>query len=377
MTTDVTAPIVHSTRKPPRILLAAGGTSGHINPAMAIAEQIRARFPDAAIQFVGTARGLESTLVPKAGYPFTAIPARGFPKRPSKELLLALRDYRDGRRQSRDLIQSFRPDVVVGTGGYVCGPTVSAAASLGIPVVLHEQNAYPGRANRFLARKSRLVLISFPGTERYFPPRTRTILTGNPVRAAFFQTDRHGARVRLGMPADQRVVLILGGSLGARTLNEATLAAAADPTLASCRLILACGRQHAESVTTAGAAFTNLTVMSYIDNIHEYMAAADLIVCRAGAITCAELAALGRPSILVPYPYAAGDHQSANARTFVARGAAILCPDATFTGAFLSERLKQLLEDPGTLDRMGTAAATLAHPRAAEEIVDQILSLLP
>lgn len=362
--------------RPPRFLIAAGGTSGHINPAMAIAEQIRSRYPDALIHFVGTARGLESTLVPKAGYPFTAIPARGFPTRLSKAMFLAIRDYRAGRHQSRDLIRQLKPDIVIGTGGYVCGPAVAAAASLGVPVVLHEQNAFPGRANRFLARKSKLVLISFPGTEKYFPAGTHIILTGNPVRAAFFGIDRQKARAALDLPSGQPVVLILGGSLGARTLNEATLAAAAEPALAHCRLILACGQQHAEAIAIAGAAYANLTVKSYIDNIQDYMAAADLIVCRAGAITCAEVAALGRPSIMVPYPHAAGDHQTANAKAFSEREASILCPDALFTGEFLTARLLTLLNDPALLDRMGKAAATLARPQAAEEITGHIFGLL-
>lgn len=367
---------MHSDRQP-RFLIAAGGTSGHINPAMAIAEQIRSRYPGADIRFVGTARGLESTLVPKAGYPFTAVAASGFPTRPSRALFLAISDYRIGRKQSRELMKLHKPDVVIGTGGYVCGPAVAAAASLGIPVVLHEQNAFPGRANRYLARKSKMVLISFPGTEQYFPSATRTILTGNPVRAIFFSTDRNTARASLALPADQPVILILGGSLGARTLNEAVLAAAADPSLAHCRLILACGQQHAESVAKTGASFANLTVKSYIDNVHEYMAAADLIVCRAGAITCAEVAALGRPSIMVPYPHAAGDHQTANAKAFAELGASILCPDDQFDGAYLAAHLNELMADPDRLRRMGEAASTLSRSHAAEEIVDRITELLP
>ena len=361
----------------PRFLIAAGGTSGHINPAMAIAEQLKNRFPNAAIHFVGTERGLESTLVPQAGYPFTAVPARGFPSRPSKAMLLAIRDYRQGRRQSRALIEQFGPDMVIGTGGYVCGPAVSAAASLGVPVVLHEQNAFPGRANRFLARKSRIVFISFPGTERYFPSGTRTILTGNPVRSVFFQTDRSVARTRLSFKEDEKVVLILGGSLGARTLNEATLTAAADPSLQSVRMILACGKQHAQALADEAAPLSNLTVKSYIDNIQEYMAAADLIICRAGAITCAEVAALGRPSIMVPYPFAAGDHQTANAKAFVDLGAGILCKDAEFTGEYMTLQLKSLLADPANLERMGRSAATLAKPEAARTIADHIAGLLP
>lgn len=371
------APAPAAPGRAPRFLIAAGGTSGHINPAMAIAEELRRRRPDADIQFVGTARGLEATLVPAAGYAFNTVAARGFPHKPSKELALAIRDYLAGRRQSRHLIRHLKPDAVIGTGGYVCGPAVAAAASCGVPVILHEQNAFPGRANRFLARKSQLVLVSFPGTEQAFPGSTRVVLTGNPVRAAFFSVTRDAARRKLAIGEGETVLLVLGGSLGARTLNEATLAAAAEPALAGVRIILACGRQHADAVSAAGAGFANLTVKAYIDNMQDYMAAADLIVCRAGAITCAEVAALGRPSIMVPYPYAAGDHQTANARGFADRGASLLCADRDFTGPWLIARLQELLPDRGRLARMGAAAAGLARPHAARDIVDQIETLLP
>jgi UDP-N-acetylglucosamine--N-acetylmuramyl-(pentapeptide) pyrophosphoryl-undecaprenol N-acetylglucosamine transferase len=171
-------------------------------------------------------------------------------------------------------------------------------------------------------------------------------------------------------------VLILGGSLGARTLNEAVLQAAFDQSLQDCQLILACGAQHVATIAKAGAGLPNLIVKSYIDNIHEYMAAADLIVCRAGAITCAEVAALCRPTIMVPYPHAAGDHQTANARIFAKINASILCPDNLFDGPYLIARLKELLSDPERLQEMSMAAATLARPRAAADIVDQISGLL-
>lgn len=363
--------------RPPRFLIAAGGTSGHVNPAMAIAEELRRRHPDAAIEFVGTARGLEATLVPAAGYVFNAIPARGFPRKLSKELIPAIRDFIAGRRQSRALIGRFRPDIVIGTGGYVCGPAVAAASGAGIPVALHEQNAYPGRANRFLARKSQLVMVSFPGTESQFAKGTKVVLTGNPVRSVFFGITRADGRRALGIGEGETLLLVLGGSLGARTLNEATLAAAAEPSLAHVRIVLACGKQHAESIAAAGAAHPNLTVKAYIDNMQDYMAAADLIVCRAGAITCAEVAALGRATIMVPYPYAAGDHQTANAKGFAERGASLLCADRDFTGPWLIARLKELLPDRARLARMGAAAAELARPNAALDIADQIESLLP
>jgi UDP-N-acetylglucosamine--N-acetylmuramyl-(pentapeptide) pyrophosphoryl-undecaprenol N-acetylglucosamine transferase len=367
-----------------RILLACGGTSGHINPALAVAEQIRSEHPDADIRFCGTARGLESEIVPRAGFPITPIRARGFPRKPSLELFRALADYMAGRRQCRRLLRDFKPDALIGTGGYVTGPVVAAAQSLGIPVLLHEQNAFPGRANRVMARRSQAVCISFPGTERYFRRGTPITLTGNPVREVFFRIDRAGARRELGIPADQVIVLALGGSLGARSINEAVLGldfasvfgTAAASTTAAPLLILAAGKRDFAAVTQAAAGKSWLSVREYIHDIHLYMAAADLVINRAGASTCAELAALGRPAILIPYPYAAGDHQTYNARVLADAGAAVLCPDQELNPARLQRELTSLLQNPGELVRMGRAAARLATPAAARAICDRMYEII-
>jgi UDP-N-acetylglucosamine--N-acetylmuramyl-(pentapeptide) pyrophosphoryl-undecaprenol N-acetylglucosamine transferase len=358
-----------------RFLLAGGGTSGHITPALAIAEQIRLDYPDAEIRFCGTARGLESDLVPHAGYAFTPIRARGLPMKLSLEMIRALADFAAGRRQCRRLLREFQPNAVIGTGGYVCSPVVSAAASLKIPILLHEQNAYPGRSNRLLARRAAAVCVSFPGTEQRFPPDTPVILTGNPVRSAFFGLERSVARAKLAIAQDQFLILVMGGSLGARTLNEATLGldwpGKQKPTV-----ILAAGRQHFDTVSAAGRGRPWLTVREYIHDIDLHMAAADLIICRAGAMTCAELAVLGRPSILVPYPFAAGDHQTFNARVLADAGAALLCPDAELTPAYLMKALQDLLASPERLQAMGHSAASLARPDAARDICRHLYEVM-
>jgi UDP-N-acetylglucosamine--N-acetylmuramyl-(pentapeptide) pyrophosphoryl-undecaprenol N-acetylglucosamine transferase len=179
---------------PLRFILAGGGTSGHINPALAIADQIRLEHPDAEILFCGTSRGLEQTMVPRAGYDFRAIRARGLPRRPSIEMLRALADFFAGRRQCRQILREFKPDAIIGTGGYVCSPLVAAATSLKVPVLLHEQNAFPGRSNRLMARNSQMVCISFPGSEEWFRTKSPIVLTGNPVRPEFFKLTRQAAR---------------------------------------------------------------------------------------------------------------------------------------------------------------------------------------
>ncbi len=358
-----------------RFILAGGGTSGHINPALAIADQIRQDHPQAQILFCGTRRGLEQTMVPRAGYEFRAIRARGLPHRLSPELVRAVADFIAGRRQCRQLLREFKPNAVIGTGGYVCSPLAAAAASLHVPLLLHEQNAFPGRSNRLMARRSQMVCISFPGSETWFKTRAPIVLTGNPVRPEFFAQNRQAARKILGLAEHEPVILAMGGSLGARSINEAVLGLHQQPAfraLLSCarppRVILAAGRQHFEAVRQDSREMTWLDVHEYLFDMPQVMAAADLIIGRAGAMTCAELAALGKPAILIPYPHAAGDHQTSNARVLASAGAALLQPDQDLTAEWLAGQLQSLLHDRLRLLAMGEAAARLAQPAAAAQI---------
>lgn len=359
-----------------KYILAGGGTSGHINPALAIADEIVRREPDAQILFCGTARGLESEMVPRAGYAFQEIRARGLPNRPGKEAVKALREILAGRKQCMKLIRDFKPDAVIGTGGYVCSPLISAAARLKVPALLHEQNAYPGRSNRMLAGRCQSVCISFPGTEKYFRTSAPIVLTGNPVREIFFELDRDQARQKLGIDEQEKLVLIMGGSLGAAKLNNAVLGLAEDDkwqAFANARgkikLLLAAGKQHYEVVSQmAEAKKLDCDVREYLFDAHLWMAAADLVVARAGAMTCAELAALGRASVLIPYPYAAGDHQTFNAGALVNAGAAIMQSDELCNSSWLSDTLIDMLSDSEKLSSMGKSAKLLAKPQASGDI---------
>jgi len=363
---------------PLRVAVAAGGTSGHIHPALAVAAALRRRLPDAEILFIGTARGLEATVVPRAGFPFRPIRASGFPRRLSFAVLKSLSDLAAGRREALRLIGEFRPDVVFGTGGYVCAPVVAAANRLHVPVVLHEQNAYPGRANRMMARRARFLCTSFPGFEDAWPKRANVLRTGYPVRPEFFRVDRDEARAALGIPPDARFVLAFGGSLGARTINRAILAMLRDgPSPCGARVLLASGAALLEEVSAESAFLAGRSdefkLVDYLVDPHLAMAAADLIVCRAGAGACSEIAALGKPSVLVPYPYAANDHQTCNARSLSDIGAAVLLPDARCDGAELRRLLDDVLSDPGRRLRMAAAAKTLACEEAADRIADLLL----
>lgn len=359
-----------------KYILAGGGTSGHINPALAIADEIKHKEPDAEILFCGTARGLESEMIPRAGYAFKEIRAKGLPSRPGKEAIKAILEMVAGRRQCLELIKNYKPDAVIGTGGYVCSPLISAAARLKVPALLHEQNAYPGRSNRVMAGRCQSICISFPGTEKYFRTSAPIVLTGNPVREIFFELNRKQARQELNIDEHQKLVLIMGGSLGAARLNNAVLGLADNAKWQSfsngnnqVKLLLAAGKQHYTAVSkSAEASSLACDIREYLFDAHLWMAASDLVIARAGAMTCSELAALGRASVLVPYPYAAGDHQTYNAGVLVDAGAAIMQSDDKCSSEWLSETLIMMLSDPDKLSRMGQAAKQLAKPQAAGDI---------
>lgn len=361
-----------------RYLLAGGGTGGHVTPLLAIAACLNERDPTAEFLFCGTARGIEKEIVEKAGYRFAAIRARGLPRKPSLELLRAVIDYRAGRQACRRLMREWQPDAVIGSGGYVCGPVISAAASLKIPILLHEQNAFPGRVNRLLARKSQVVCLSFPGSERYFPAGVNVRLTGLPLRPEFFTTTVEDSRAGLDLREGEQLILIMGASSGARSINTAALDLARrlkDRPNAP-RLVLLAGKRQFAEYAAAAAGLPDLDVYDYLHDVVRYMAAADVLILRAGASSCMEAAALGKCAVLVPYPYAAGDHQTANARVLTDRDAAILCPDSELDGARLDSLLSELLSDPERRAAMGERARPLARPDAAQAICEQLQGIL-
>lgn len=365
------------------ILFAAGGTSGHIHPALALAKAVRAKYPEAQIVFCGTALGLESRVVPEAGFAFQPIEAKPFPLRPSLTLFHALRAYREGKRECLELIRRYKPQVVVGTGGYVCGPLLAAARKLGVPTLIHEQNAYPGRSNRYAGRRADTVCISYEEAGPYFKRAKRLVRTGNPVRPEYFSLPEDAcarARRDLGLPEEGPVVLISGGSLGARSLNKAAVEWAEKHPDFPGTVILASGSRLYEE-TQALAAEKNvktpaLRIMPYLHNMPKYMVASDLIIGRAGAVTCAEICALGKPSILIPYPYAAGDHQRHNAQVLCDRGAAQMVLDAEWDGEKLEAALENLLHNPGDWRKKGEAARELSDPDAVDKLLGELLKLV-
>jgi len=364
-----------------KVLIAGGGTSGHINPAIAIAEAIiHAPSVDAgseasSVEFVGTEKGLESQIVPEANYPFHIIHASALPLKPSPKMIRAILDFAKGRKECIRLIRDIQPDVVIGTGGFVCSPLISAAHKMHVPILLHEQNAFPGRSNRMMSRHASVVCTSFPNLDRYFSKRAKIAYTGNPVRARFFGINREDARLKLGLSPNEKLILAMGGSLGAKTINEAVVAYASAHMGDSIRYVLSVGKRRYEEIRDEMASWpSNIEVFEYISNPEVYMAAADLFIGRSGAITCAEIAAIGVASIFIPYPYAAQDHQTYNAKAFTDANAGIIIPDNEVNEK-LPETIEQWIHDDARLAMLRENARTLAKSDAVEEILHEVNKL--
>jgi undecaprenyldiphospho-muramoylpentapeptide beta-N-acetylglucosaminyltransferase len=367
----------------PRVVLAGGGTAGHVNPLLATAGELRSRGCDIVV--LGTAQGLESELVPGAGYPLVAIPRVPLPRRPTPALLTLPARFRGAERQARQAIRGA--DAVVGFGGYVSTPAYRAARAEGVPVVIHEQNARPGLANRLGARTAAVVALTFAST----PLRARggrTVTVGLPLRPAIASLARaratpqgsararREAAARLGLDAGARTLLVTGGSLGAQHLNEAvTRAAPALPPGAQVLHLTGRGkdREVREAVARAGAG-ERWRVLDYLVTMEDALAVADLVVCRSGAGTVAELQALGLPAVYVPLPIGNGE-QRLNAADHVAAGGAELVADADLTPQVVVERVFALLASD-KLGRMARASAALGRTDAAGALADLVLGLI-
>ncbi|MCL2393199.1 MAG: undecaprenyldiphospho-muramoylpentapeptide beta-N-acetylglucosaminyltransferase [Acidimicrobiaceae bacterium] len=355
----------------PFAVISGGGTGGHVIPAVAIGQaMVEAGHPAETIHFVGARRGMERDLVPAAGFGVTLLPGRGIVRRVSVDNIGAIAGLAVAFVQAVVFLARRRPRVVVSVGGFASAPCVFAAWLLRIPVVVAEQNAVPGLANRLAARVARAAAVSFPGT-----PLPRAILTGNPVRTEMVAVDRgpvarSSARAALGLPEEARVVLVAGGSLGARRLNTATIGLVGTWTGradVAVRHIL--GARDWEDLpdprSDAGPVYQRIRFEDRMDLCYS---AADVAVHRAGASTVAELTAAGVPSILIPLPGAPGDHQTANAARLAEAGAAVVVPDADLDADRLALELDRLLGDEPRLSAMGDAAHALARPRAAAEV---------
>lgn len=343
-----------------RVILVGGGTAGHINPALAIASYIKNEEPNSKILYVGAKGGMEETLVPKQNFDFTGITISGFSRKLNfesfKKNLITLKNIFIASHESKKILDEFNPDICIGTGGYVSGPLLKEAHKKGIPFLIHEQNAYPGITTKILSKKASVVMLATKAAKKYLNKNLNIIVTGNPLRNGIGKIDQNHAKNKLGFDNNKPLILSFGGSLGARSINEAI----ADLIYWSQKNNLynhihaygKYGKWMPKLLEEKGVkSSNNIVLREYIDNMPICMAAADIVICRSGAITLSELIACGKPSILIPSPNVAENHQYHNAMEFAEGKAAALVEEKELSGENLIEKLSESMNNISSLQK--------------------------
>ena len=359
-----------------KYVLSCGGTGGHIYPAIAIADKIKEKDPDAEILFIGTKKGMENRLVPAAGYEIKGIDARGFDRKHFLNNLKTVQTFLEGNQEVYHILKDYAPDIAIGTGGYVTGSVIAVAHTLHIKTYIHEQNAVPGVANKFLSGFVDKVFTSFDGTQKRFRRPKRVVLTGNPIRSGFTYLDKDECRQALGIGKDDKMVLVFGGSLGAQVINRETIGLAEKIGGKGIKLFFVTGRRYYGEVTEAleGKTIPELTLISYADNMPELMCAADLVVSRAGAIAVSEITACGKPSVLVPSPNVTNNHQYYNAKAVADAGAAVLVQERNLPQGknALADIVLELAADAKKLAEMAENAKKTGRTDASDVIYSNL-----
>lgn len=357
-----------------RIVVSGGGTGGHIYPALALIREINQEVDQAQFLYIGTENGLESKLVGRENIPFKSIFITGFKRKFSLDNFKTIYRFIKGVKDSKRMLKEFKPDVVIGTGGYVCGPVVYAAAKLGIPTIIHEQNSVPGLTNKFLSRYVDRIAVCFEEAKQYFPTE-KVVMTGNPRASEVVNQDGAKGKRSVGLNPNVPAVLIFGGSRGARPINEAVLKSLVQISEKPYQVLYVTGDVHYDEVKTEVEILgnpENVIIKPFIHNMPEVLAGIDLTVSRAGATTLAELTALGIPSILIPSPYVTNNHQEKNARALSDHGAAELVLESELNSAKLIEKIDSILMQPQKLMKMGAAAKKLGVPDSAQRLLNVI-----
>ncbi|TFE31736.1 undecaprenyldiphospho-muramoylpentapeptide beta-N-acetylglucosaminyltransferase [Cohnella luojiensis] len=364
-----------------RVVLTGGGTGGHIYPALAIGREVSERQPGSSLLYIGTSRGLESRIVPEQGIAFEDITITGFQRSLSWENVRTVVRFVQGVRRSKQLLGKFKPDVVVGTGGYVCGPVVYAASRLGIPTLIHEQNVIPGLTNKFLSRYVNGVAVSFAESAAYFDKCPDVIFAGNPCATRVLQANRSRGFESLGMAPETPFVLVVGGSGGAKALNDAIVQMVPlIDKIPGVHFVFVTGERFYKSTEEAiqrslPGSSNRVHVFPYIHNMPEVLAASTLFIGRAGASFLAEITSLGIPSILIPSPNVTNNHQEANARSLADAGAAVMILERDLSGKALFDHVNSIVGDPARRGIMAKASKGLGMPNAASAIYEQIIRL--
>jgi len=359
-----------------KVIISGGGTGGHIYPGISLACEIKGRDTNNDILFVGTERGLESKLVSREGFKIEKIKAQGIKRKVCFENLTAIVIFLVSLFQSYKIIKKYKPDIVIGTGGYVSGSVVLVAAILGIPTFIHEQNVIPGITNKFLSRITKATFLSFNQSKEYFNNKTKLIFTGNPLRFKNIKQDRDKDYKKFNLDSSRKTILVLGGSKGAASINRAVLGGIdliKEVIKNDWQVLLISGQDDYGSIMKMVREDHKMfSVESYLYDIEKAYSLADLIICRAGATTLAEIGAYGLPAILIPYPYATHNHQEVNARIFTRERAAILILEKDLSDKKLAQVLLDILKDENRLEMMARKSKELGNENSAKKIVEYI-----
>ena len=364
-----------SAPKRPKVVISGGGTGGHIFPALSIADELKRRL-DADILFVGAENRMEMTRVPDAGYPIIGLPVAGFDRKRLWRNFGVLVKLFKSLSRSRKIIRDFKPDIAIGVGGYASGPTLKAAQKAGVPTLLQEQNSYAGVTNKLLGEKARKICVAYDGMDRFFPSDS-IVKTGNPIRHALleYSKSQKEARESFGLDPDRPTLLVVGGSLGALTLNESMEAGIRRLADKGIQVIWQTGKNFGDRGPAAAKGIKGVVVTPFISDMAAAYKAADLVVGRAGAGSISELQVLGKPAILVPSPNVAEDHQTHNARALSDRGAAVLVTDAEARDRLVDEAIA-LIGDRPRLDAMKTEILKMGIPDSAKRIADEVCKII-
>lgn len=357
-----------------KVLLSGGGTGGHIYPALALMRRLKEIDPTTEFLYVGTERGLESRIVPKAGVPFKSVKVEGFKRSLSLENLKTIQLFLQGIFKAKKIVKEFNPDVVIGTGGYVCGPVVYAAAKLGIPTIIHEQNSIAGVTNKFLARYVTKIATCFEEAKKEFDKyASKVVYTGNPRAQEVAGILPSDALVEYRLKPGVPTVLIFGGSRGAQAINKAFIEALPEFAKREYQVLFATGEVHYKALSEViGQTSENVSVVPYIHNMPEIFANVSVVVSRSGATTLAELTALGLPSILIPSPMVTNDHQTSNAKSLVKHDAAKMIAETELTTPYLLQTIDEMMDYPEKRKEMASQAKKIGVPDAADRLIEVI-----
>lgn len=369
-----------------KVVIAAAGTGGHINPGIAIANKIMEKDPNSKIIFIGTGRGLENDLVPRAGYELKKIDAYGINRKINLDNIKRLYKTIKSVSQAKKILQEFKPDVVIGTGGYICVAVGQAASKLNIPIILHESNAFPGVAVKLLSKKAQKILVGFEEARERLPKAKKVVVTGTPSKITtkrLSEEQKREKKQEIGLKSDMPIVLVFGGSQGANSINNSLIGIIENKLNSKYQIVWAAGKGNFENIKQELAykkidinSIENIKILPYIYNMQEIMEMSDLVVCRSGAMTITEIAELGKPAIFIPFPFATENHQEYNAKVLENVNAAKIILDKDLNYSKLNDMINEIINDERVLNEMGNNAHKVAKLNVEDNIYKEILEII-